>query len=75
MTDSKKPAVWLTGSEAVVGVVEVESPNTGTFGLLDDAWVTSKYAEDGEGPCVEIHTTEDAWTTDLDEEVTIREHS
>jgi hypothetical protein len=66
-----KPAVWLESPEAEVGVVSVESPNTGTFGLLDDAFVTSRYAEEGEEPVVEIHTTEDAWTAPLDELVTV----
>ena len=70
MTERKEAAVWLTG-ETPEGT-EVESPNTGTFDLLDDAWVTSRYAEPGEAPCVEVHTLGDAWTCELDEQVTVR---
>jgi hypothetical protein len=69
VTAETKPAVWLTGQDP--GSVQVESPMTGTFGLLDDAWVTEKYSEAGEEPVVEIHTTEDAWTAPLDELVTV----
>jgi hypothetical protein len=69
MTESKKPAVWL---ESAPDGTRVYSPNTGEFHELDDAWVTSKYAEEGEGPCVEIHTDGDAWTAQLDEEVEVQ---
>jgi hypothetical protein len=71
LTEQKKPAVWLTGHEATPAV-EVYSPNTGEFAPLQDAWVTSRYAEDGEAPCVEVHTDGDAWTCELDEEVEVR---
>ena len=74
-TEAEKPAAWLTGEEAVAGQTQVYSPNTGHFHLLDDAWITSRYAEEGEGPCVEIHTDGDAWTADPDETVTVRQSS
>lgn len=72
MPERKETAVWLT--EQAPGSVEVESPNTGTFDLLDDAWVTSRYdaTVDYNNACVEVHTTGDAWTCDLAEEVTVR---
>ena len=70
MQERTEEAVWLTG-ETPDGL-QVYSEATGEFHTLNDAWVTSRYSELGEPPCVEVHTDGDAFTCALDEEVTVR---